>query len=477
MTATAASKVDWAGIKPFVPMLIALWVAEATSSFEASMVYAAQKALNEEFGDPALLGLLYSTFPIVGAAAAALVGRMGDMFGRRRLLLIALAACTIGSLMSALSSGMPWLLLAGRLVQGMTGAVLALSVGLVRENMPPPLVPMGIGLMMSGASLGTAAGLVLGGMIVDFSSWRGIFYASALFCLITWAAIYATVPKSPQHPAKGKTDWFSGIIFAPGIMLLLYYVGSIAKRGLFNEAGVIALAIGLALLGFWVWRSLREEEPLLDVRLFADRNVFVASGVTALVALSSLQIVLFFQILLQNPVWTGVGLGVSATLAGLAKLPSNIGSTFAGPLTGWITGRGGGRAAMLLGGCLATFGWILSWLFHDDYLVTVIIVCIISFGTTILFTVGPTIVASAVVQERTSEVTGMLSVVRGIFSGIGAMIVTSLLASHVIADPASKASFPTAEAFNLTYMAIIGFSILATLMALALPKTRFGETA
>lgn len=464
-------------IRPFIGLLLALWVAEATSSFEASMVFAAQKQLNQEFGDPALLGLLFSTFPIIAAAAAALVGRMGDIFGRRRLLLIMLALCTAGSVMSAFSAGMPALLLTGRILQGLTGAVLPLSVGLVRENMPAKLMPMGIGLMMSGASLGTASGLIFGGMIVDHFSWRGIFIASAIFCTVTWIGIMIAVPKSPRQAATGRIDWASGILFAPGIMLLLFYFGGIAKRGLFDKSGIMALAGGLGLLAFWLWRSLRSDEPLIDVRMLANRYVLVASAVTALVALSSLQIVLVFQVLLQNPVWTGAGIGVSATMAGFAKLPSNILSTFAGPLSGWITGRGGGRVAMLAGGALATLGWILAWISHGSFLQTVLILCVISFGTTILFTVGPTIVASTVPQERTSEVSGMLTVVRGLFSGIGAMIVTSLLATDQLKDPASKALYPTGQAFELTVLVIIGFSILATLVALALPKAGGLETS
>jgi MFS family permease len=108
--------------KPWLGLLAVLWIAEATSAFEGSMIYAAQRYINRDFGDNGLLGLLYSSYLIVGAAAAALVGRMGDVFGRRRLMLIILGLGTAGSLMSAFSTGMPNVLLAGRILQGLTGA-------------------------------------------------------------------------------------------------------------------------------------------------------------------------------------------------------------------------------------------------------------------------------------------------------------------------------------------------------------------
>jgi MFS family permease len=253
-------------------------------------------------------------------------------------------------------------------------------------------------------------------------------------------------------------------------MLMVWYFSTIAKLGLFHQAGLIAFGSGLLLLAYWLWRSLNAAVPLIDVRLFKIRNVLVANLVTALVALSSLQITLIFAVLLQTPLWTGIGLGATATIAGLAKLPSNILSTFGGPLSGWITGRGGGRPAMLCGGLLSTTGWVLAYFVHDSILQVILVLCVISFGTTILFTVGPTILSQAVPEERTSEVSGMLAVTRSLFSGIGAMMVTVLLASKVLQDPTSSAQYATADAYKLTVLVVIAFSILATICAFALPK-------
>jgi MFS family permease len=245
--------------RPYLGLLAILWIAEATSAFEGSMIYAAQRYINRDFGDPALLGLLYSSYLIVGAGAAALVGRMGDVFGRRRLMIIILGLGTLGSVMSAFSTGLPQLLLAGRVLQGLTGAVLPLAVGLVRENIPADKVPIGIGLMISGASLGTASGLVIGGLIADNYSWHGIFIASTLFCLGSLLGVLSVIPKSPRLPNIAGIDWLSGVLFAPGIMLLVYYFSTIAKLGLFHQAGLIALAMDQSfappLLASW-WMAL-----------------------------------------------------------------------------------------------------------------------------------------------------------------------------------------------------------------------------
>ncbi|MGQ2928846.1 MAG: MFS transporter, partial [Sphingopyxis sp.] len=104
-----------------------------------------------------------------------------DLFGRRQVLVVVLVIGAVGSLISALSTNFP-VLLAGRLMQGVTGAILPLCIGLVHENAGKDRAPMAIGLMISGASIGTAAGLVVGGVIVDNFSWHGVFFASAGLC-------------------------------------------------------------------------------------------------------------------------------------------------------------------------------------------------------------------------------------------------------------------------------------------------------
>jgi MFS family permease len=456
-------------LRPFTLLLCALAFAEVTGSFEAAMVISAMKHLIEDFGDPARVGWLVTAYLIVAAAAAALVGRMGDIFGRRRILLIVLAVAVVGSIISAVGESFGWVLF-GRILQGLTGAILPLSIGLVRENMPQDQMAMGIGLMISGASIGTATGLILGGWISDNYSWQGVFWASAAFCAATLCLVRLWVPVSQAVGDTRGIEWFSGILFAPAIMLLLYYFGSIAKLGFFDPIALKALAAGLILISVWLWRSLTSHNPLLDIRQFRNRFVCIAALNGVFVALSSLQITLVFAILLQAPAWTGVGLGVTALASGLAKLPSNIGATFAGPLSGWITGRSGGRTTLIAAGLLATTGWTLALFVHGSVTQVIFVLCVISFGTTMLFATGPTIVAGAVPPERTSEVTGMLGVVRGLFSGIGGMMVTSLLATETIRDSSSKGEYPTPAAFDLTLTVIIGFSLLATLTAFALPK-------
>ncbi|MET0362680.1 MAG: MFS transporter [Sphingobium sp.] len=450
-------------------LVIALWLAEATGSFETAMIYAAQRALTDDLGDPVLVGWLITSYLLVGAGGAALAGRLGDLFGRKRLLILILAAGLVGSLMSAFAPNYA-VLLAGRCIQGMTGGILPLCVGLTRENLSPAKVPIAIGFMMSGASAGTAGGLVIGGMIVDSFSWHGVFMASAAFALIALVAVHFLVPRSFPAEGRKQVNWFSGVLFVPAIFALLIAITYAPSWGLFDGRTILAGVSGLVLLALWIVVSLRTPYPLFEVRLFANRQVAIGNALMALVAMGSFQITLVFSLLLQAPRWTVIGLGVSATVAGLIKLPSNISSLAAGPLSGWLTARGGGRTTMIIGGLLSAGGWLLAMAFHSDIFVIGAILLIISFGTTILLVVGPTILATAVPHDRTSEAAGTMAVTRQAFMGVGAQLVSILLATSTVTSPETGASFPSSSAFLLTMGVIAALCASTALLALALPR-------
>lgn len=451
-----------------LPMISALFVAEIAAAFETSMIYAAMARLIARFGDPVMVGWLVTAYLLVAAGISAVAGRLGDIYGRRRLILILLGCTVLGSVLSASTHSFA-LLLIGRALQGMSAAILPLSFGILRQHLPREKVPFNIGVMVSGAGAGTASGLVLGGMIVDHLDWRWIFVASALLAAVGYALIVALVPRDTVFGRKVKLDWIGGLLFVPAIAAVLLAISKGKDWG-WLDPRVLSCAIGgFLMLALWVRQSLRHADPFIDVRLFLRRDVLVANGVSALVALGTLQITLVFSLLLQSPVWTGIGLGVSATVAGLVKLPSNIFSLAGGPLSGWLMGRSGGRIATLAGGLLTTAGWALAIVFHGSPVVIAVVLCVISFGTTMLYATIPNVIVAAVPPDRTSEATGVMSVVRTACTGIGAQVVAVILATGTLRDPAGGANFPSPSAFYLAIVVITLITLAASLLALLLP--------
>ena len=172
--------------------------------------------------------------------------------------------------------------------------------------------------------------------------------------LLSFLALSAYLLLVAGELSFGQQAFFGVGAYAGGILTAMYAW----------PLPLAALAVGV-LLTLWWWRaSLASPNPLIAVRSFSDRTIAIGSAVTALVAMSALQITVVFSLLMQAPVWTAAGLGLTATLAGLVKLPSNVSSVFAGPLGGWLAARGGGRFALIAGGAVTVAGWLL-WFVID----------------------------------------------------------------------------------------------------------------
>lgn len=455
----------------FRPILLTvLCIAEITAAFETAMIYSVVGKLIKVYGDPVKVGWLVTIYLLIGAAAAAVVARLGDIYGRRRTMLILLAITGFASLLSASSPNLGWLVV-GRGLQGLAAAILPLCIGLARENVEPPRMPMAIGIIMSGAAAGTAMGLLLGGVIADHFDWHGVFYASAAMAALALVLIALIVPVSPRSamPAEG-IDFASAGLFVPGLIALLLAISNIRDWGWTDWRVAALAALGIGLLLVWIVRSLRLPAPLIDVRLFADRRVAVANLSYALLSLGSVQLTLVFAIVLQSPTWTGIGLGLTATAAGLIKLPSNLLALFAGPLAGYLNVRIGRRLTMALGGLMATAGWTGALQMHHAAWMIGAWMCIISFGTSFVYSTGPTVVVDAVPMERTGEATGMLAVVRSVAMGIGALVIGVLLATSTVTRASEAGAYPDSRAFTLTVLAITALTLASALAALLLPR-------
>ncbi len=340
-------------------IIVALFVAEMTVTFEGAMIYAALPTLIREFGDPLKAGMLLTAHLLIAAATAPVAGRFGDIRGRKKVIIGLLIVALIGSLLSALTTSFALILL-GRALQGLSAAVLPLSIGVLRQSLPEDRVPVGVGLMTTSQGMGAALGLVLGGVIVDNLNWQWLFGASAILLAISVLLVLRWVPARPGTPTSQPIDWVEGLLPVPGIAAILFAINASKEAGWLSVQVLGLLGLGLLIMLFWGRRSLASSEPFIDLRLFTIRNFAVANGLSVLLGMGTMQIIYVFSSYMQSPAWTMVGLGLSATIAGLAKLPSNFLSFFAGPLSGVMTQRLGDRITVMIGASMAAVGWLVG---------------------------------------------------------------------------------------------------------------------
>lgn len=455
--------------RPMWLLLAALMVIELVAAFETGMVFAAMATFIRAFGDPVRVGWLVTAYLLVAGASAAIGGRLGDIYGRRRLLIIVMALACIGSLISGATDQLAWVL-TGRTMQGVVGAALPLCYGIARENLPKARVATAVGIITGTASVGAGLGLVLGGVVVDNLSWQWLFHISAIGTAVAVTLLLVVIPRSPVRRFEGRLDVLGGLLFVPAILGVLLAVSKAPAWGWLDGRTLSLLAGSVVLLALWVRVELRHPHPLIDVRLLANRQVALANILMGLIAVGAMQAQVL-ALLLQQPAWTGVGLGLSATVAGLIKVPANFAGALGAPWAGSIASRHGARLAMLFSLAILCVGWLILTFNHSAPWIAGLVMLLTGIGIAAAFTSVPNLVMEVVPADRTSEATGLSAVIRNTTQAVGSQLVALSLASSMVSDPSKgSGSFPSQQAFTLTFALVAGSCCVAFLVALSLPR-------
>ncbi|MGE0385981.1 MAG: MFS transporter [Gammaproteobacteria bacterium] len=451
-------------------ILLVLMVVETTASFETAMIYTALSTLYRQFHDPAAVGWLVTGYLLVSAGAAAVCARLGDIYGRTQVLTVMLALAFIGSMVSALADDLGWIIF-GRCIQGAAAAILPLCFGVVKESIEQKRVPMSISILAGIASIASGAGMLLGGYLVDHVGWQSIFFSTAAVAALGMVLIFFFLTPSPRPAQPPRIDLLGGVLFVPGVAGVLYAITEAPDWGWGDMRTLGTLAASAAILALWAWHELRLEDPLIDVRALGKRQILLANLAYGLLGLGVMQLALVLLLLVQQPVWTGVGLGVSALMAGVLKLPSNAIAVVAAPFSGFIAGRHGARLALIIGTSLLTAGWGALIFWHHDVWFVVAATTVTGFGMAMCAAAVPNLIVEVAPPDRTSEATGLVQVIRATAMAIGAQVCAILLATSTVSDPAQgPGTYPSLAAYELTLTYITLTSALALAAALALPR-------
>lgn len=452
-------------VRPLGLVMTVLFLAELVSSLEASMLFTAIPTIAREYGDLAQVTWLITGYTLVHACAAVLGSRLGDMYGRRRALVWVLLLCACGSLVSALSTDLVWII-AGRMLQGVTGAIMPLCFGICRDVTAPARTPFWIGVLTGAWGGSAAVGYILGGVVTDFGHWKWLFWITSVLPLVVALMVVKVVP-SDTSKAGGRLDIFGAVLLVPGISLVLFAISNASRIGWLTSVTLGQVAAGLAILLVWLVVELRSESPIVDVRQLANRSILVGNLSFAFLGLGGMQLAFVLMMLIQQPVATGVGFGVGAALAGILKLPSNMITFIASPVSGFLSGRHGPRIPLMMGGLIMMLAWFGMLLVNSQLWHIVIGSMIAAVGSALVLVAVPNLIMEVTPRSRTSEATGLSIVSRSVFAAIGAQVVGVLLASGK--NP-GLGGHPTETAYMVT-MAYMGFMSLAIFaIACVLPR-------
>jgi EmrB/QacA subfamily drug resistance transporter len=407
------------------------------------------------------------TFALTGylltaSIATPIVGRLGDMFGKERLLVITLSIFGLGSLVCALSHSIE-LLIAGRAIQGVGGAIFPLSFGIIRDEFPREKVATGIGLISATFGIGGGAGLVISGLIVDHVAYEWIFWLALIVVIPAALATHRFVPESPiKSPAR--IDWGGAALLSGGLVALLVAVSEGNTWGWGSPAFIGLIAAAAILIATWVRYEARHPEPLVDMRMMRDRPVLTTNLTALLIGFGMFGSYILVPQFVQVPTASGFGFGASVTTAGLFMLPSALVMLVAGPISGLMGSRYGSKLPLVIGTVLACASFLMLAVWHTSHLSIYIATALMGLGIGFSFAAMANLIVEAVDQSQTGVATGMNTIMRTIGGSIGGQVAASIIAGHI------TASGLPAESGYTTAFAVSAFGVaLAVLAALAIP--------
>jgi MFS family permease len=452
---------------PFFLFLV-IAAGEMATTLELSMILVALPKVIAAYGSPTSAYLVITVYFLIAASSVTLSSRLGDLFGRRRVLLVLLSVSVVGSIVSGLAWSLP-ILLIGRAITGVVSASLPLSFGLIRQHFPRRHLAMGIGLATGVQGIGVGVFSLVGGILVDRYPWGLIFWISGIFVSVSAVLVFLVVPRDKPQARGGKVDWLGGLLTVPAVGGLLVTTNLGRSLGWTNPIPLMVLAASLVLLTIWAVYEFRHHAPLVNVRLLAQRKLAFANIAMALLAMAPFQITGALSLRLQQPTWQSAGFGLSATGVGFLFLPLSLVGLMAGLLTGWIAARHGGRQAALIGAAMGAATWFTVALYHDSLLIFMGLIYITAMSTSLIYCAIPVIVVEASPTDQTSGITGVTAAVRLLVTGVGGQIVALILSWRPMSSPDGHQHLTSDAAFTALFYFFALSSIVIGVCIWAIP--------
>ncbi|WP_028046138.1 MFS transporter [Cellulomonas sp. URHE0023] len=413
---------------------------------------------------------ILTAYLLAASVLTPILGRLGDMVGKRRVLIGVLAALAVGTLVAALAPNLGVLIVA-RVLQGSAGAILPLSIGMVRDELPREKVSVTVGLLSAIFGVGAGVGIVAAGPIVENLSWHWLFWLPLVLVVIALLGAIFGMKESPVR-TPGRLDTVGASILTVGLVSLLLAISKGQAWGWFETKTTTLFLLGVVALVAFVLVELRVSQPLIDVRLLKNRGVWATDLVALALGFAMFGTFLLVPTLLELPTALGFGFGKTVSQAGLFLLPTVLMMVVFGPLSGMLDRKFGPKVPLFLGTSFVVLGFALPAVAHDQLWHIVASGLITGAGIGLAFAAMANAIIESVPAAQTGEATGVNAIARTIGSSIGTAVVAAVITSQ-----STPEGLPTNQAFTAGFWVCAGVAVLAVVASLALPSARHRRQA
>jgi MFS family permease len=453
---------------------------------------------------------ILTAYLISGAVSTPIVGKLSDIYGRKKMVVIILIVYIIGISAGGVSTNISFLLIA-RVIQGIGISIFPIAFGILRDQLPKEKLAIGVGVFSSMFAAGSVVGLAVGGSIINNFDWHATFLSIVPVAIILWviinrfihgdnkrveevekegnlvqaganASTESSVVHSPKPTGVGvKSNGMRSIdvkgaitlaITIASFLLTLTYIGNSSGNASAYPTQIVVVLLALLSIGslaLFVIIERRATSPLIELSLMTHKVLLPANMLILIFGITMLMVYQTIPILVRSP--QPLGFGGDAVASALVQLPFMIVILVFAPSSGFIVSRIGNLKPTVAGTIILTVGFFSLFLFHSTEFMVAINLAIVAAGIS-LIQVGAFNITMEYTPLRFSGVSlGMSTVLLLIGSSIGPAIAAIYMQTHQeLAKGVGSGSFPSPVSYNLIFLTAALISAISIILVIILRR-------
>ncbi|MEZ0067986.1 MFS family permease [Streptacidiphilus sp. MAP12-20] len=402
---------------------------------------------------------------LAAAVTTPVIGRLGDLYGKRRLLLVCTVPLVAGSVVCALAGSLLPMIV-GRGLQGMGAGLVPLGISALRDLLPPERLGTSIALISSSLGIGGALGLPIAASVAEHANWHVLFWAAAGLSVVVAVLIWLFIPGATAR-AEGGFDAVGALGLGVGLVCLLLGVSKGADWGWGSGTTLGMIGTALVVLLAWGWWELRSAAPLVDLRVTARGQVLLTNAASVVVGFAMYAQMLIVPQLLQLPKATGYGLGQSMQAAGLWMAPSGLMMMLISPLGAKLSAARSPKTTLVVGSLIIALGYGSSMAMLGSTWGLLAVTCIGNCGVALAYGAMPALIMGAVPLSETGSANSFNTLMRSIGTTLSAAVIGVVLAHMTI--QLGGHTLPSENGFRTGLLIGCGVALLAAAVAATIP--------
>lgn len=403
---------------------------------------------------------------LTGAVAVPVLGRLGDLYGKKRILVVCLVAFLAGSLICACTSDIG-VMIAGRAVTGLSVAAIPIGISLVAAVLPASRSGSGIALISAMLGVGSALGLPLAGVIAEHADYHVLFWICVAGGAATLAGTIALVPEPPSA-GHGKFDLPGALLLAVALAALLLPLSQASVWGWGNARTLGLLTASVVLLAVFVYVERRRASPLVDMTVNARPALLLTNIASVAVGFALFAVLIGTANFVETPAAAGYGFGASILTGGLCLLPSGLFMLLLSPVSARISALAGPKVALALGAAVVAAGFLLRIFLIAHLWEVVVGTAVTGAGTGIAYAAMPSLILRSAPRDELAAANGLNSLARTAGSSLASALGGTVLTSQTIT--LAGYALPSLAAYRTLFAICAAAALAGALTALVIPK-------